>query len=155
MTARQTTLLLPHGARTVVDAGVLVAALLGPDSASGVLLRQLVEHRAFEMVLTDEILSELEDSLADPRVRRQLKLNASGRNRVAAALSVLATFVEVDASSEMPCVEDDPGDSKYLLAALAAHAPFVVSNDPHLLCHSGEPQVLSARMFLEGLELAG
>lgn len=143
----------PKGARVVIDSAVLISALLDSHSPSGLILRQLVEQRSFELVLSEEIVAELGSALADPRVRRRLGMLKADRQRFVAALCVIATFVEPELSLEIE-VAGDPADSKYLAAALVAGADFVVSKDPHLLELEGEPQVLSPRMFLEGLEVA-
>jgi putative PIN family toxin of toxin-antitoxin system len=137
----------------VIDTGVLISALLDPQSASGKILRQLVEQRSFELILSAEIVDELTTSLADPRVRRRLGMLKLERERFVAALCVVATFVAPDRSIDLE-VAGDPADVKYLTAAMDSGADFVVSKDPHLLDLEGEPQVVSPRMFLEGLEVA-
>ena len=141
--------------RTVVDVGVLVEALLEPDGVSGHVLRHWLRHRSFEMVMSDEILAELDRTLDDRTVRRRLGPERGRAERLSAALGILATFVPSTGSVRTP-VPADPDDEVYLAAADAARAPLIVTNDPHLLSIEAWPEleILTPRGFLDLLLVA-
>lgn len=139
----------------VFDAGVLVSALLGPDGPAGGLLRLFIERRAFDLVLTDAILDELRESLADVEVQRHLGVSPESVERWATALGLLAVHVSGEDGAAALRVAADPGDDKYLTAALESGASMIISGDPHLLELGGRGgvEVVSPRVFLEVLEL--
>lgn len=140
--------------RAVLDAGVLVSALLRPQGPPGGLLLQLVKRRAFELVLTEQILQELQETLEDPDVRRHVGGAPGVLDRWSAAVGLLATQVD-DGPVPESAVTLDPGDDKYMAAAVESGAPLVVSSDRHLLeadAPSGV-EVITPRVFLELLEL--
>jgi putative PIN family toxin of toxin-antitoxin system len=138
--------------RTVVDVGVLVDGLLEPDGVSGRLLRHWLRHRSFELVMSDEILAELDRTLDDRTVRRRLEPEQA--RRLSAALGILATFVPSGGASTT--VPEDPDDEVYLAAADAGRAPLIVTNDPHLLSLEAHPEleILTPRGFLDLLQVA-
>lgn len=141
--------------RVVFDAGVLLSALLGPDGPAAGLLRLFAERRAFDLVLTDAILDELREALADVEVQRHLEMPPDSVERWATALGLLAVRV-ADGDGELGMkVAADPDDDKYVVAALEAGASMIISSDPHLLelGERGTIEVVSPRVFLEVLEL--
>ena len=58
--------------RAVLDANVLVSALLRPQGPPGQIVVRLVEDRAFAMVASAVILAEVRRALAYPRVRKRI-----------------------------------------------------------------------------------
>ena len=147
--------MIATGRRAVLDAGVLVSALLRPDAPAGQLLRRRVEERSFELILTDEILEEVDRTLRLPQVRRHLAEPASSRfrERFSTSLGLVATLVDVEGVGG-GTVAGDSDDDKYLRAVKAARAKFLVTSDPHLLTHQARVvEILRPRAFLELLDL--
>lgn len=141
--------------RAVLDVGVLVSALLRADGPAGRLLRLLLEERAFELVVSSEILEELERALSDKAVQRHRQDSPEALELIPAALGLVATLVNGAPVRELP-VPTDPEDEKYLAAATRGGAEIVVSSDPHLLGLEGAdiPQVISPQAFLDLVELS-
>jgi len=135
--------------RAVLDANVLASAFIRPQGPSGQILRDFVEKRSFDLVLSSAILAEFRRVLFYPRLRKELDCSDDAIEVNVAALGVLADLAEGEI--EVRAVKDDPDDDKYLAAALLGRAGFVVSGDRHLL-NLGEYQgirILKPRTFLE------
>ncbi len=138
--------------RAVFDANVLASAFIRPQGPSGRILREFVEKRAFELVLSTPILAELKRVLFYPRLRKELVGTDEEIEVRVAAIGVLADLA--DGEIDIKAVKDDPDDDKYLAAALLGRAGYVVSGDHHLL-DLGEYQgvrIVKPRQFLEGLQ---
>lgn len=137
--------------RAVLDANVLASAFIRPQGPSGRILREFVENRAFELVLSPSILAEFRRVLFYPRLRKELDCTDEEIEARVASIGVLADLAE--GKIDVRAVKDDPDDDKYLAAALLGRAGFVVSGDPHLL-DLGEYQgvrIVKPRKFLEAL----
>ncbi len=137
--------------RVVFDVAVVVEAVLEPGSAPGQLLRDLIERREFELVLSPAILGQIERALADEEVRAEL--GADDRiDRFVAALGVVGVIVEPEVEAAQ--VGGNRDNDRYLAAALAAGGGLVVSRDPELLAVAGVPgvEVLAPERLFELLE---
>jgi putative PIN family toxin of toxin-antitoxin system len=127
--------------RAVLDANVLIAAVLSPRGAPAEIVSRWVSG-AFELVVSESLLSELTRSFAYPKLRR----------RVSSAEA--STFIEflrrgaVVASDpvNVPRRSADPGDD-YLLALAESERAVLVTGDRHLLALAGELPVRTPRDF--------
>ncbi|MBB4663920.1 putative toxin-antitoxin system toxin component, PIN family [Conexibacter arvalis] len=135
-------------ARVVVDPNVLIAALISPRGAPAALYRALAAGR-FELVVSPQLLAELERVLMREKFRRYASLDqAHGYVRAVARLAVLA-----DDPAPTPGATPDPGDDYLVALARAEGVDAIVSGDRHLLgLEQPEPPVLSARAFLDQLD---
>ena len=134
--------------RAVLDANVFVSAAIRPDGPPGRIVEQLLRIDAFTLVLSDAIVDETLRALAYPKVRRCVRRGLDPALWME-DLVVLADFV-VDVAP-VPAVSQDPDDDKYLSAAIAGRAAFVVTGDPHLLT-VGEYEgvrIITPRAFLD------
>ena len=139
--------------RAVLDAHVLVSALLRPAGPPGEILRLLLEKEAFELVLTPGIAEETARALGYPRVRKRLPKDFVPADWIE-DLALLAILVE-DGPGPGAC--RDPDDDRYLAAALAGRAAYLVTGDDDLLSlreHEGV-LVIPPRRFLGLLSPAG
>lgn len=117
--------------RAVLDANVLVSALINPEGISGRIVRALVSDRAFVCVTSPALSEELERCLFYPRVRKYIK----GSDDEIRAWGISFTLVSdiVEPETPLHVVDADPDDNKYPEAALEGGVEFVVSGDSHLL----------------------
>lgn len=115
--------------RAVLDANVVVAALLSPRGTPAQVVA--LAGAAYQLVWSPAIVAECLRVVAYPRLRGRLKVRGPGR--LIAHLAEAATMVE----SELPAlgvVPGDPSDDVYLATALVGAARRVVSGDRrHLL----------------------
>ena len=117
--------------RAVLDANVLVSALIRPKGPPGQIVVRLLRDRAFTLVTSVAILSEVRRSLAYPRVRKHLIASDDDLDLWVASLALMGEPVE--GSLRIAAVAEDPEDDKYIAAALEGRAQFIVTGDTHLL----------------------
>lgn len=133
--------------RTVLDANVYVSAYVRPEGPPGQIIERFLRHAAFEIVLSTEIVEEVLEALAYPKVRK------AGRTKVDPELwfeDILILAHLVAGEHQITGVSKDPDDDKYIAAAVEGRAVFVVSGDPDLLT-VGECQgvrIVTPRAFL-------
>lgn len=133
--------------RAVVDPNVLISALLSRDGTPARVLRAWLDG-AFELVVSNHLLDELDRALAYPKLRERVEPSEATE-----FIGLLRNGARMDDDpTDLPSVRSaDPGDD-YLIS-LAEHAPaMIVSGDRHLLGLAGELPVLSPAEFLTELD---
>jgi putative PIN family toxin of toxin-antitoxin system len=132
--------------RAVLDVNVLVSALLSRAGAPGRLIA-LWLGGAFELVVSEALLAELERTLAYSKLRKHI-----GREDAAAFVDLLLSTASMFADAEhADPVSRDPGDD-YLVALATASASILVSGDDDLLVLAPELPIQPPAAFLELLE---
>jgi uncharacterized protein len=135
--------------RAVLDPNVIISGLLSASGAPADVLRAF-DRAEFEVVVSPQLLAELERALAYPKLRRHI--SAEEAKAVAAWIGDSATTAPDP--DEPPPVRSSDSDDDYLIAlASVARAP-LVSGDNHLLELASEIPVFSPREFLELLAQA-
>jgi putative PIN family toxin of toxin-antitoxin system len=133
--------------KAVLDANVLISALLAPAGAPAKVLRLWLDG-AYELVVSPRLLAELDRALAYPKLRARVPPQEAGE-----LLELLARHAQVvpdPRGNPQPVRSSDPGDD-YLIALAAAEGAILVSGDAHLLVLADELPVLSPMGFLERL----
>ena len=133
--------------RAVLDANVLISALLSPRGVPARLLLAW-QHGHFELIVSAKLLGELERALAYPKLRRRIPLDDA--TEFIASLTAHATMA-VDPPLHPTLRSTDPGDD-YLLALAATESATLVSGDAHLLALSADLPVSSPAPFLEQID---
>ena len=137
--------------RAVLDANVIISALLSRSGSPAVVLRAWQDGQ-FELIFSPLLLAELERAFAYPKLRR--RISAEEAEAVIDWLRHAAT-VAPDPDEPPPTRSRDPGDD-YLLALAAAENALLVSGDEHLLSLEGplarRLPIHSPAAFLELLE---
>ncbi len=138
--------------RGVLDANVVVSALIRPEGPPGRLLIRLLRDSAFELIASPATLDELRRSLRYTRVRKYFRLPEEELDLWADALGAIAVVVEGKVSRRV--VRADPADDIYIAAATDGLADYVVSGDRHLLelVEHGGIRIVTPRTFLTLLE---
>lgn len=132
--------------RTVLDANVLVAAVLSPSGTPATLIVRWLAGD-YELVVSEHLLEELGRVLAYPKIRARISQEDADE------------FVErVQANAELandppnpPPRSADPGDD-YLLALAEAEHALLVSGDKHLLDLAAAFPIMTPREFCDTLE---
>jgi putative PIN family toxin of toxin-antitoxin system len=133
--------------RVVLDANVLVSALLSRSGAPSRLVQRWLDGD-YEIVMCAALVAEVERAFAYPKIRRQVASDdAAAFVRI---LRELSDFV-ADPDDPPPARSPDPADD-YLLAFAAREQTPLVSGDAHLLGLGEQLPILSPRQFLERLE---
>ena len=119
--------------RVVLDANVIISALIRPNSAPGRILRSAVEGAVVRLVTSDPLLEELRAAIEYPRLQRYLKMSKQDKEEFVVLLEQIADPVNIG-DYQMPEICRDPKDEPYLHTALAGRADYIVSGDKkHLL----------------------
>lgn len=135
--------------RVVVDPNVFISAQISSRGYPARITRAAAE-KAYELIVSDQLLSELYGVLMRPRFRRYLTEDEV-EDLVADLREVGTMAEEVEISRVVP---KDPKDDYLVALAYASEADHLVSGDPHLAEVEGEAaiSVLTPRRFGELLE---
>ena len=132
--------------RAVLDANVLIAALLSPSGAPAQILSRWLAGE-FELVASESVLAELERALVYPKLRARIRPEDAAE--FLSFLRNAAVYASDPPAS--PRRSPDPDDD-YLLALAEGENAMVVSGDEHLLELADRFPIRSAGDFLEILE---
>ena len=139
--------------RVVVDTNISVSAFWSPGRTAFLILEELWTN-AYELAMSAEVLAEIEDVRGRSKLAKVLNDQRSMLLQLLLALRNHAVFVHD--IPDVPMLESDPKDTKFLALAIAANVDYIVSGDKHLLqlgAYQNIP-ILSPRQFLELLESA-
>lgn len=133
--------------KAVLDANVLISAVLAPSGAPARLVRLWLDG-AFELVVSPRLLAELDRALGYPKLRARVSAQEASE-----LLVLLGRHAEVvpDPEGNLSLVRSkDPGDD-YLIALAAAEGAVLVSGDAHLIALAGELPVVTPAAFVQRL----
>lgn len=133
--------------RAVLDPNVLISALLAPRGTPARILRAWLDG-AFELVVSEKLLGELERALAYPKLRSRV---AAGEVSELVDLLRLSADMSPDPRTKSSIRSPDPGDD-YLIDLAQASRAVLVSGDKHLLGLEGHIPVCAPREFEAMLE---
>jgi len=137
--------------RAVLDANVYVSAYVRPEGPPGQIIERFLRDAAFEIVLSAEIVEEVLQALAYPKIRKTVRTKVDPQLWFEDIL-VLAQLITGE--YKISGVSEDPDDDKYIAAAIEGRAVLVVSGDPDLLSvgeHQGV-RIITPRAFLDLLD---
>jgi putative PIN family toxin of toxin-antitoxin system len=140
--------------RVVLDTNQLVSALLNPEGPAFKVLKSsgLIGERKYELVVSDENLSEFRRVLSYPRIQ---KLHKWSEEKIEIFITLLKELAHLEEShSGQKIVPDDPDDDKFFYIAIKSGAQYIVSRDAHLLNikEFGDVRVLKPEVFLTALK---
>jgi uncharacterized protein len=133
--------------RAVLDPNVLISALLSREGTPARVLRAWLEG-AFELIVSERLLAELERALAYPKLRSRVTPAEASE-----LVELLRRGARVlDDPERPPSVQSpDPGDD-YLIALAEAGQALIVSGDGHLLGLAGQVPVFAPVEFFAQLD---
>jgi putative PIN family toxin of toxin-antitoxin system len=137
--------------RALLDANVLISAAIRPSGIPGLIVSALLQGEAFELVLSPSIITEVEEALKLPKVRKYVRDPADAVLWLA-DLAALADLVNDTARAKGVC--RDPEDDAVLSAAIEGRVDVIVTGDDDLLALQ-ECQgitILTPREFLDVIE---
>lgn len=111
------------GSRAVLDADVIVSAVLSPHGASFELLL-LLEEGAFEAAWSEPLLNEIRRVLEDPKLRAKYLYTDED---VLLAIASIRRYGKRATIQGQTGLADDPGDDKVVETALRSRARFLVT----------------------------
>ncbi len=117
--------------RIVLDTAVLVSRFLNPVPGGAAFdLLQMLRSGNFEIVVSGEILEEVQSALLRKRIRRRYRFEDSDLDEYCEALKQIATVLQPE---RRIVASRDPGDDMVLDCAVAAGAGYLVTRDEDLL----------------------
>ena len=132
--------------RVVIDTNVLISGTFWSSSSFHVL--KLVDAGRIELVVSREILEEYDELLHRDEI---MSKTAYSQEKTNAAAKMLKKAVLVEVSNQVHLVKDDPDDDKFIEAAIAGGAQFIISQDKDLLTlkEVREIKIITPERFLE------
>jgi hypothetical protein len=115
--------------RIVLDTNLFVSALLKTGSNPDRII-QLVRDEKVLLLISDSIIEEISRVLAYPKIRKRLTASDHELDNFVQLLSTVAIITP--GTLNLPPLDADPDDTKYLICAVEGHADFIVSGDHHL-----------------------
>ncbi|MBI1354144.1 MAG: putative toxin-antitoxin system toxin component, PIN family [Acidobacteria bacterium] len=123
--------------RVVCDTNILARCFPNQSGPSRRLLDALFFGEEHVLVISPEILDELEETLAYPRIRRRWATTPEAVSRYRSALERFSHVVEAARGPRI--VPGDPDDDVVIYTAIAGRADVICTRDQHLL----QPDVLA------------
>lgn len=115
--------------RAVIDAGVLVSALIRPKGRTGAIIGAILERRFIPIYSTD-MLIEVIGVLGRDKFRTKYHIQ---EDDITALINLIRLRGELVIPTEKVNACRDPKDNKFLEAAQAGEADCIVSGDADLL----------------------
>lgn len=115
--------------RVVIDTNVWISGFLTRNGAPGQLVRRALDE--YVPVFSDATFAELETRLWRPKFDRYLSMDV--RHRLLHDVNAAADWVAIPPGLVAKHWCRDPDDDHFIRAALASHAPLLVSGDADLL----------------------
>ena len=137
----------------VVDTNVWISAALSKSDSPAQLVRYVLANGV--PVLTRSTFDELQTRLWKPKFDRYLSMDQ--RKSILHDLSAAAMWVDVPTAISAVAYSRDQDDDKFIHAALAAQAPWLVTGDQDLLTVALQPglQILTPAAALTFAAVGG
>lgn len=137
--------------KVVIDANLFVSALISKKGNPARLL-QLWSEWAFLVIISEQMLKEMQRVLQYPRIKNKYNLKDE---QIAQAVDTIKKFaIILPDVIILDVVKEDPDDNKVLACALAAKADYIVSGDKALLSLGGfeDIPIVAVKDFLDIIE---
>lgn len=137
--------------RVVLDANVLISAILTPHGEAAKIIRAWKKD-LFRLLVSDAILSELGRVLLYPKIRKRHGWDPAEVRHFLDNLARVSMWVP--ATVHLHVVHTDPSDDRYLECAVSGDADLIVSGDQDLLDIRMYQNIaiVTFRNFLKALE---
>ncbi len=136
--------------RAVVDANILIRAVIKPTGTVGPVIRRLRDG-VYTLVYSQPLIDELLEKLALPRIREKYHLDDQDVDDL---LGLIALHGELVAPTRTIKVCRDPKDDMFIEAAVAGKAEVIVTGDQDLLTLKKYEAVrfITPRVFIARLD---
>lgn len=95
--------------RAVLDANIIISALIRPDSTPGRIMRAAIIGTHLRMVASASLLSELRAALAYKRLQRFLKMNPREQDEFVVVLEQVCDLVSITGYQALAICRDPTG----------------------------------------------
>jgi len=115
--------------KAVIDTNVMVSGLFAESGTIAEVMELWVDGR-FELIVSEEILSELHRVLHKPSIKKHFNPTEEEIEEFLEVIRERAVMTPNLYRTDR--IKDDPTDNKFLEAAVEGKADFIVSGDRHL-----------------------
>lgn len=115
--------------RIVLDTNLFVSALLKPGSNPDIILHWVKDEKVL-LLMSESICHEISRVLTYPKIRKRLTASDEELKNFVQLLGTVAIITP--GTLNLPPIDADPDDTKYLVCAVEGHADCIVSGDHHL-----------------------
>jgi putative PIN family toxin of toxin-antitoxin system len=115
--------------RIVMDTNLFVSVLLKPGSNPDMILHMVKDEKVL-LLMSDSIIREIFRVLTYPKIRKRLTASDEELKNFVQLLGTVAIITP--GTLNVPPLDADQDDTKYLVCAVEGHADFIVSGDHHL-----------------------
>lgn len=112
----------------VLDTNVIISGTFWAGASSKII--RLVETGKIKLILSAAIVAEYEEILDSDEIREKV---GHHEERMRAIHKVLQLGTLIETTEHIYVIQDDPDDDKFIEAAVAGNAQFIISQDKHLL----------------------
>lgn len=129
--------------KVILDTNIFISAL-GFDGNEREVLRKCIKGEA-SLCFTDAILKELERVMEYPK----FSFTQAEKDSLKLILAEIGNLIS--GTEKLDLIIEDPSDNKFLEAAIAAGADFLITGNKHLLKikQFGKTKILRAPQFLK------
>ncbi len=134
--------------RAVLDSNVLIAAIINVKSSVTQEIYQKFLGLRFTLIISPEVLEEVEDLINRARVVKRHQLTGNERKVIISEIALLAYIVP--GTTQVDIVRD-PDDNKIIAAGIEGRADYIISRDKDLLDLKSyqEIKIITPEKFME------
>lgn len=115
----------------VIDANIILSAVISQTGLPNQLIDMLFSARAFEHVVSPAIIAEWYECVSRKSIQKAAKASELQLQSFIASIIAYSTVIDDSTTAQGLC--RDPKDDMYISAALDANANFIVTGDNDLL----------------------
>ncbi len=134
--------------RAVLDTNVLISSVIATGTPHELVVKGFTDE--YQILVSRDTLAEFRATLL--KYPEKFHLDADEVQQEVETIRYFAEFVVPE--EDITAVEADPDDDKFLEAAVAGHADFIVSGDGHLLDLDSfrDIEIVTPRTFADRLD---
>ncbi len=106
--------------RVVLDANVIVSAVITPSGSTAEILR-LWEQEKFDLLISIPILDEVQRVCHYPKLKEKYRLT---EERIEQVITLLATAMMINPDKPLSVIQKDESDNRYLECAVSGGAGY-------------------------------
>lgn len=115
--------------RIVLDTNLFVSALLKPGSNPDIIVHAVRDEKVV-LLMSESICHEISRVLTYPKIRSRLAVSDEDLKKFVQLFGTVAIITP--GVLNLPQLDADPDDTKYLICAVEGRADYIVSGDHHL-----------------------
>ncbi|MEI6732138.1 MAG: putative toxin-antitoxin system toxin component, PIN family [archaeon] len=112
--------------RVILDTNVFISGIFWEGNFCSQIIAKW-KNRLFEMVSSPQIIEELVETLRCFKIRLDEEMIEGWKNMI------LSNSIIVEPTEKLDIITEDLDDNKFIEAAIAGKADFIISQDNHLL----------------------